>query len=516
MFAWAVPGAAAVLSTGCAGNDAVARVVDGHAIDGRFIGVAPYASFLRGALAEEHGDLRAALSAYEATASADAADPAVWTRVGRTRCQLDPHDARALAALDEALRLDPTYQPAQTARASCEAQRDGVATSPRPGARPGDLLSVGPATPPTATSAVERSRLLAFTLLHGDEVAAWDALAEWGMAHGDVPLAVRALAKVAKLAPARQARIGEVVVALAGRGFAAEARELAAALVDLGAMAPSPLVVRLALDEAIQRQDVGSVFARSAQAHVGLELPAGRAWCGGQGRFARDILATTVRADPRNVAARLVYEGAAGRAALHLSPATGTRLPPDIAIPFARDVLAAEGVTASRRALSLLGPELPRGDALLTPVLVELAIAGVVADEALPPDARIELAARRLVRPTAADVASAGLDARHRLLGLALLRPGAAPTLDLAQRLSSAAPEDPLVAVALARVALARNEAVPEDVRAHLEGFAPADPIAAATLLDVVQRGAPADLAHARRRLAALAATPAERARAAE
>src|SRR5690606_41056062 len=56
---------------GCVGGAPVVRVYDGQIVKGRWIPPEAYAAFLRGALAEESGDLRGALAAYERAASED-------------------------------------------------------------------------------------------------------------------------------------------------------------------------------------------------------------------------------------------------------------------------------------------------------------------------------------------------------------------------------------------------------------------------------------------------------------
>jgi hypothetical protein len=447
---------------GCVGSGTVVRAADGQVVEGPFIGSVAYEAFLRGALAEAQGDFQRRL-----------ASPGVSVEEG------------SLAVAESA-----------------------------GGSR-------------TASSDADRAHIEALTLIHGDRAEAWQALASWGLARGDVPLAVRGMVEVARRAPERRRGLGATAVGLAGRGYTAEARQLAAVLLDAEgsdggagiAVAAIPLVARLALDEALARHDLSRVDARSARAHLGLEVAAGRAWIAGETKLAHTLVASTVKADPSNLAARLVYEGAAGRAGAHLLASAGddrARLPAEVSLPFARDVLAMEGAPAARRVVAFGGAvRLPAGDALLTPLAVELAIAGVLADESLPADARIELAARRRTTPDANDVAAA--DERHALLALALLRPSDAATSESARRLAGAAAEDPLVAVALVKIALARGDAVPVELRAQLEGLAPADPIAAATVLDIAQHaGPPAALVPARRRLAALAKTPGERALAAE
>jgi len=485
-FLLALASAAALLA-GCVGRGTVVRVADGQVTSGPFIGTFGYESFLRGALAEEQGDFRGALAAYEATAASDPDDPEVSMRVDRMQ--------RRLA------------NPAATVEADRRFSVESSHAAP-------------------ASSSADRARLEALTLIHGDRVEAWEALAAWGTAHGDIPLAVRGMLGVVRRAPERRRALGASAVALAGRGYTAEAQELAGALLDADgsdggagvAVASMPLVARLALDEALLRHDSSRVETRSTGAHLGLEVAAGRAWIAGDAKLAHALVSSTVKADPSNLAARLVYEGAAGRAGSHLltAPDADARLPAEISLPFAREVLVTEGAPAARRVLAFGGPvRLPVGDTLLTPLAVELATAGVLSDESLPADGRIELAARRRVSPDAADVAAA--DERHALLGVALLRPTDTTTSDLARRFAGAAREDPLVAVALVKIALARGEAVPVELRAYLEALAPADAIAAAGVLDIAQHaGPPAALAPARRRLAALARTPGERALAAE
>jgi hypothetical protein len=481
---------AMLLVVGCAGNESVARVVDGHLIEGRFIAPYAYEAFLRGALAEAEGDFRGALAAYEATEAIDPDDAEVSRRIARMQSRLDSH---APPPLDE---------PATT-----------------------EVLVAGTSELPET----ERRRIEAVTLLHGDRIPAWEALAAWGMAHGDVALAVRGMMGVAARAPGRRLALAQSAVELAGRGYTAEARQLAGALLDVDgadggvgvSVAAIPLVARLALDDALLRRDASRVDARSVRAHVGMEVAAARAWISGDGRLARELLAATVKADPSNLAARLVSEGAAGRARSQLLTSSAEAdgpLAPEVALPFARDVLQAEGNVAASRVLSFGGNTVvPSGDARLTPLAVELTISGVLAEERLPADARVELAARRLVLPNANDVAAGALDERHALLGLALLRPTDSVTREHAARLAGAAAEDPLVAVSLAKIALARGEPVSKELRAALDALAPADPIVAAVVLDLAKHaGPPAALVHARQRLAALAKTPAERALSAE
>jgi hypothetical protein len=509
------------------------RVFDGRVAVGRYIPERAYAFFLAGALAEAGGtkpDLENALAHYEGAAQFDGNDPETWTRAARLRCALDPADGDADVELDRALRLAPAYPPALAARAACARTRAGAPAGPLVD----DPLIAAevPSTERAGLAVDERRRLEALTLEHGDRVAAWETLEAWATAHGDASLAARAMVRLARLAPAERLRLGHAVVALAGAGHLFAAREVAAALLDApgdrssgGEAGPAtslPLVVALALDEALIRRDLPRVRARAERAHVEIAAAAGRAWAMGDAALARDLVALVVKADPEDPGARLVHEGAEGRAASHLIARGDGRpvgaLAPEVALPFARQVLITEGPGAARRVVAAAGP-LPTGDVLLTRVLVDLAVGGAAADESLPPDARIEVAARRGVPPLEVDLADATLDARHKLLALVLLHPTDATTDALAARLAPAAAEDPLVAVALARLHLIRGApfVAEASTRARLESAAAADALVAAALVDLVAKDGPGPaLTRAQHRLAGLAMTPAERARVSE
>ena len=524
-------------AAGCLGSGPVVRILDGRAVTGRFIPVAAYASFLAGALAEEKGDLDQAIVAYEAAASSDSHAPEIWTRLGLTRCRRDPKDPRARSALDEAMRQGAHFEPALVLRERCG--HETGTTTVQAETPDGDGLSALAASADPADEADSEARrraIEALTLTHGDRVAAWEALAAWGLAHGDSRLAVRGLIGLAQRSPGRRLALGKTAMALAGQGQLTAARELASALLDApgdrsaggeaGAPAALPRVARLAIDNALLAHDAPRALERSTRAHVGVEIAGGRAWLLGEPELARALVATTVKSDPSNLDALLIKEGASGRAATRLLADRSTKeaglpaapLAPEVALPFARDVLVTQDAAAARRVLAFGGgSHVPAGDALLTPVAVDLAIAGVIEEGALPSDARIELAARRFRAPLEADVLAADTDARHRLLGLALLRPNAVDTGALARQLASAVAEDPLVAASLAKIVTARHEALEAPARALLEQVAPGDPIAAGALLDLARTsGPPAALATARTRLAALARTPEERARATE
>jgi hypothetical protein len=106
-----------------------------------------------------------------------------------------------------------------------------------------------------------------------------------------------------------------------------------------------------------------------------------------------------------------------------------------------------------------------------------------------------------------------GADERHRLLALARRAPRDSRTIALAHALASKRSRDPVVAVAFARLALAGAVDTPSmaEVLARLD---PANPLVAAAALDCALRAGDARaIPLARARLAAVAHTPAERAR---
>jgi hypothetical protein len=517
-----------VAAAGCGWSGPVPRVVDGRVIEGNFVSDLAYAEFLRGAVAEAQADpdLPAALGHYRAAARADSSSPELWTRIARLRCRMEggqgPEEDVA-----HALSLDPRYEPALALSRICDALHVARAGPPVDDESPLPALA-DPSSRPTDDA--ERRRLEALTLLHGDRVGAWEALATWGALHGDVLLEVRGLIGVAARAPGKRFSLAKEAVSLAGMGYRLEARALAVAVMDApgdrsaGGMGPAPgslpLVPRLAMDDALLRGDVEQVRRIVSRAHLPVAVAAGRALAMGKPELARDLTLLPTRADPADLASRLMRDAAEGRATSRSLPrgASDALLPPEVTLTFARQVLLSESVAAARQVLSLGGGAHPEGaDSSLLPIAIELALAGVIADGELPAEARIELAARRGVPPEPADVEASGTDARHALLGRALASPSDPDVRERARRLAPAALEDAVVAVALARVALGGGESLPVDARSFLAAIAPGDALAAATLVDLATHGGtPAEVTHAKRELAALARTPAETARATE
>ncbi len=113
----------------CSSSGEVTRLVRGQPVPGRYISVAAYASYARGAYLESHGDLRGAGVAYEQAARFDDQSAEVWTKIADLRCRRD--DARAEAAYREARRIDAEYEPVWRSLAQCALRRGAPRTALR-------------------------------------------------------------------------------------------------------------------------------------------------------------------------------------------------------------------------------------------------------------------------------------------------------------------------------------------------------------------------------------------------
>jgi hypothetical protein len=518
---------------GCARQDGVLRVVDGRVVEGAFVEPDAYAAFLRGAIAEESADLPAALQAYGAAARMDSGDAEIWSRIARVGCALDPRDAASDRALARAFSIDASYAGAWSARAACAVARGDEraaeeaaqhATIEEPLAL--DLEIAFARTRHPASDDATRERLLSLTLAYPKSAAAWDALAAWATARGDIPLYARSLARLAVLAPMKRANFADIAAALAGDGELGAARTVAGALADasgvdgLGAPTAStrPLLARLAVDDAIERNDAALTQLRATRTHLGLDVAAARAVLVGRDALARALAGGVIAADPHDLGARVVVSALDGDVATVASTRSSAEMPLECGLVLARAVAdgVSDAVAASVFAATPHAPMLP-GDAVVAPVAAALAARAIVPVADLAVDARVELCARRGEVPPADLIDAPSLDARHRYLALALAEPTSDRTARLSARLAAARALDSLVAVAWAREGLAKGRAIDARETTALLARAPGDPIALAAALDVAKRVADVDTAkRARASLSALARTPAERARVTE
>jgi hypothetical protein len=486
---------------GCVAGSGVQRVYDGDVVEGRFVSGEAYAAFLRGAIADADGDAGEALRSYEEAAGRQPWSAEIWTRIGAVRCRQSPRDPRAEAALSRAIAIDGGYAPAWAAKAACALARGdteaaGVAarraTTLDPGADDANALLAR--TSPGIDPEV-RARLVALTATARNPAVAWDALASWAEASGDVPLRAQALRELARRAPSRRVDIAAAAEELAGRGELGEARSVAAAAVD-SSNAPlpdgHPIAARLAVDEAIARRDVDAVRARATRARLPLDEAAGRALLAGDRTLARELASELSHADPGARGARLVLAACAGgdlaAAADEVTP-RGAPVASAALAAFGLAIARSAPLDRARAALLSIGrgavEPFVNGDDRVERAAVELARRGVLDTALLPGDALVELAV--LQGGPAPGEPPAPLDARHEYLSLALRSPAIPRTREVGRRFT-ATTGDAVVAAAAALVALGSDVPLsPDAPRALLERNA-ADPLLAAVALKLAER----------------------------
>lgn len=531
--------AAVVGIAGCVGEPKVVRVYDGHIVEGAFVTPEAYSSFLRGVLAEEAGDLRSALAAFEQAAAEDDEDPEPLVRIGALHCRVDPKSRRADDAFARALRIDRTYASALAAQARCAAERgqpdSGVAFVERVAAadrKSADLgaLYVKLAAQRANGSADQRARerALALTVANGANPVAWDALVAWGRGKADGELLARGLEGLARVAPMRTRDVEAGVLELLGSGRATLARRVAATLADIPAdrvttTIADGTVARLAVDEAIVHGDVERAERRAARGRVSLSEVAARALILERSEMAADLAGRVVGADPGAGCASMVLAAIAStRASLERMRAEVPTDQPSAAcvLVLADRVAALAGPEPARMWVTRVTEGAPRlafaaHDPVTAPLAVDLAARGVVPESTLPVELRLELAARRREAPPALD--ERALDAKHLLLWHLLVDPNGTPAKTMLSRLAGSAEHDPIVGFALARAALAAKGASSWEPVLRAIASSPTHPLLLAVAVEIAQRGGRAEeIPPARARLMAVARTPAERALATE
>lgn len=547
-------GAAAVAAVaslgGCGVSSTVTRVYDGRVVEGSFVPAEAYALYLHATLAEESGDLTTAIATYEKAARVDDEDPEILTRLGDAHCRravaartpsgVIP-DVAAIGAADEAFRkalaLDPTYAPAFAAMARCAEGRGDLVAARTHAAEAVAHDGISPRVAAAAVavdahapnSQVGRARAIALTLRYAERPIAWDALLAWGRAHGDDLLVAAAFEGLVRAAPARSAEIERGAVELLGRGEAGLARRVAAAIADspreLEIRGPrDPVVARLAVDEALLRDDGDAAERRATRGRVTLGELAARALLLERVALAERVARLVALADPGALDAHMVLGALASRGAKGegtkdvrgLVVRSGAVAPAAAVFAFADRLAVVAGPEAAREWLARVTfVPAPPHDPIVGPLAVELAARGIVAASELDPEQRIELAARRREAPGPID-ATATVDRRHHLLWLVLSDPKSTAAKESLAALSPAIARDPLVAFAAAKIALAagaRDAAALE--RALTLG--PSNPLLLGVAIELAKLLGKDDVVpRARTRLLAVARTPAEHALATE
>lgn len=402
--------AALVALEGCGAEPRVTRVYDGKIVEGRYVSPDAYAAFMRGMLFEESGDLKAAIAAYATAADADEDDPEILTRLGESRCKLDPKDGEADRAFAGALKKDPTYASALAGKARCALARgrtdEAAELARRASAQDPKNVSLDALAVRAEASRGDpaaRQRAIALTLAHGEHAAAWDALVLWGRTRHDAELVARGLEGLVHAAPARSIEAERGAVALLDGGAPALARRVAATVADspreLGVIGPrDATVARLAVDEALARGDRKTALARATRGHVALPEVAARAAVLEQKDIAVAVATTVADADPGSSGAQMVkavLKGGAGTGA-NAGKARAdafahvTDQPPEIcALVFADRLATAAGAEVAKAWLARITrtPMAPH-DPLAGPLAVDLASRGVLPIADLPADLR--------------------------------------------------------------------------------------------------------------------------------
>lgn len=538
----------APLAVACAGDPKVVRVYDGRIVEGGFVPPEAYASYLRGVLAEEAGDLRSALADYEQATRADDEDPEPFTRIGDVRCRLDPKDRRADDAFALALRMDRTYAPAVAAKARCAAARgdakggvallEQVAPEDRTSASMEALFVRLAAERPDSTADEQaRRRAIALTLASGERPAAWEALVVWGRRKSDPELLARGLEGLVRVAPMRSAEVEAGALELLGLGQAGLARRVAAAVADTPIErgvrgVHDATVARLAIDEALLAGDRARAERRATRGHVALSEVAARALVLERPELAASIARDVASADPNAGCAAMVLAALAAREGKPSSAgdasgaaAAPTDRPAAVCVLVLAERLAAVAneetarVWAARVAPAPMAPH----DPVAGPLAVDLAARGVIPETSLPLELRLELAARRREPPPAVDATALDqhvVDQKHALLWHMLVDPAGAPARTLLSRMHGAADRDPIIGFSLARAALVAAPVGKSDLWTPVLraiAAAPSHPLLLAVAVELAKKGGRAeDVPPARARLMAVARTPAERALAGE
>jgi hypothetical protein len=502
----------------CARVDRRARV-RWHVVEGASIEPQAYAAFLRGALSEADGDLKAAVAAYTEASRMDEDSPEIWTRIGDVTCRGDPRDAKADAAFARALAAAPGFPRAAAARSRCLLARGDtsgaeaaarLAAEADPGADGANVLL---AKGLRGAGGVEaRAVLVGLTLTAREPLVAWDALANWAEAEGDVPSWARALEEAVRIVPSRREAIAQAAELLAGTGHPSEALGVAAAAAD-AAEAPlgsgHPLAARLAIDEAIARGSVGDVEARVTRVRLSLDEAAGRALLAGERTMARKMSAELAAADPGALGARLVLAATAQDALSAVEGRSGQAPAASAAyVAFGAALLRATSPARAAAALRRIAhTPVVEGDERVVAAAVELVARGALPAEELPADGVVELAARRGDPVPDALMAARGstLDPRHEYLALALAHPESARARTLSAQLEGADASDSIVAAAATIMRLTSGAASAAAAAKALLARDAGDPLLVATALRVAEKAGDHEVARrAREALTAL------------
>jgi tetratricopeptide (TPR) repeat protein len=281
----------ALAAAGCA-SPTVVRVVDGSAIEGRFISPRAYALYAIAADAEARGSLDEALAAYSAAEGDDPESADIWTRIGALRCQLKGGSGDPGEAFERAIALDAGFEPAWREWARCAAAageltqalaRVDQAVALDPDRDEGMLLRAEIKERLKRTDEARRE-LRALTIQRPRSVDAWRALYGLELRAGDAERAAAAARRARELAPRHGDGMEEKLPSL---------RPLAE------------------LDAALGRGDLRGARRLALEARLPPAELSVRAAALGRAREARDQAELVLGADPSSASARVALAMAA-------------------------------------------------------------------------------------------------------------------------------------------------------------------------------------------------------------
>lgn len=496
-----VAGVVTAVVAACGHEWRVERAFDGHVVDGRYVEPRAYAAFLRAAIAMAREDTKEALAALDDAARLDPSSAEIWTRIGDVRCRADARDAKADAGFVHALELDPKYARAWAAKANCALARGDSIGAREAAVRAAEIdpMADGANVIIARTSSSEhaastRTSLVALTLTAADPPVAWEALATWAKADGDVALWARALIELARVAPAKRDEIARAAEEMSGAGALWQARNVAAAATKAGESPLSgdrQLAARLALDDAIASGDPALVSQTATRVRMPLDEAAGRAFLAGDRVLAHALVSADARADPAAIGAYLMAAATGGRdllGAILDGHSAGQEVSAAAYVALASALADATSAEQTRFALARLRHmPLLAGDDRVTRPAVVLAARGVLPVESLPADAAVELAALRgRTLPDGLLADATRLDARHQYLALAIARPASSQARELASHLCSST--DPVVAAAIAFIQLAGSAPIPTSAPRALLARDAADPLLATAARELARK----------------------------
>jgi tetratricopeptide (TPR) repeat protein len=341
---------------GC-GAPSVVRMIDGRAVEGRFISEYAYALYAIAADAEAHGDLTTALGAFEAAAQEDEESPQIWTRIGGLRCRIREEAARAPEAFERARELDPDYEPLHREQAECALLRRRIDEARGHAARAVELdpnseeptLLYASILEASGRRAEAQTALRELAIRRPTSLRALRALRDLSARMGDTITAEQASEKLTRLAGPSSTSSEST----GGRPPGAPSGEIRASALG-------------AVDAALANGDLQAARRLGRRARVLSSELAVRAAALGRASIAREQAELVLGADPSDSSARIALAVAADlakdaalleRALADLPPAAGPPLP--LPSPLAR-LLFAElldrwtGLDAAR---AWLGPE---------------------------------------------------------------------------------------------------------------------------------------------------------------